>query len=322
MNEQGFKSGYMLNLAYQIRQANKRYKTKDPLKRPAILFITQENLVSETVDRLFSLAVAKDTKDRLKNYKVQDAIKLLKTKGRMKLTKENNIDIIIMYKPAGTIDTSDVLAEIENLEEEGVEVVALFHDYIKKIRSINPNKDLRLEMQNIVQEFKVIAVDKQIPVFLANQLNRDARKTIDAALECKKTDLARFLGSSNVSESWGVIEESDCVMLINKERMVSTGQLFLSIKRLKIRYGSDDSIDYFNHPFLPNEFGLVEDVQLEKSVSIKSLTETLIGEHDEDEIEFGKRGEAGGKKRKEKGKKEEKQRLSLQEIESVFSSAA
>ena len=229
MNEQGFKSGYMLNLAYQIRQANKRYKTKDPLKRPAILFITQENLVSETVDRLFSLAVAKDTKDRLKNYKVQDAIKLLKTKGRMKLTKENNIDIIIMYKPAGTIDTSDVLAEIENLEEEGVEVVALFHDYIKKIRSINPNKDVRIELQNIVQEFKVIAVDKQIPVFLANQLNRDARKTIDAALECKKTDLARFLGSSNVSESWGVIEESDCVMLINKERMVSPGQLFLSI---------------------------------------------------------------------------------------------
>ena len=322
-NEQFVKSGFLLNLAYQFKQGNHRFKTKDPLKRPAILFVTQENLVTETVDRMFSMCVAKDTSDRLKNYKVQDAIKLLKNKGRMKLTADNNIDIIVEYKPAGSIDTSDILAEIENLEEEGIEVIALFHDYIKKIRSINPNKETRIELGNIVDEFKVIAVDKQIPVILANQLNRDASKTIDAAVECNKTDLARFLGAANVSEAWTVIENSDWVGLINRERMISTNQLYLTIKRLKIRYGSDDSIDYFNHPFLPNEFGLVEDVPMEKSVSLRSLSETLVGEVDEEAVEYSKRGETSGKKRKEKGKKkEEKLRLSLESIESVFNKVA
>lgn len=306
-------------MAYQIKQGNLKYKTKDPLKRPAILFVTQENLVGETVDRLFSLCVSENTNDRLKNYKTQDAIKLLRSKGRMKLTKDNNIDIIVMYKPAMSIDTADILAEIENLEEEGIEVICLIHDYMKKIRSINPNKEKRLEMGNIVDEFKVIAVDKQIPVLLANQLNRDASKTIDAAVECNKTDLGRFLGAANVSEAWTVIENSDWVGIVNRERMVSTNQLYLTIKRLKIRYGSDDSIDYFNHPFLGNEFGLVEDRHMEQAASVKSLTELLVGETDEEAIEFNKRGQTSGKKRKEKGKeRDQEQRLSLDSLESIF----
>lgn len=290
-------------MAYQIKQGNQKYRTKDPLKRPAILMATQENLVGETVDRLFSLCVAENTSDRLKNYKPQDAIKLLKNKGRMKLTKDNNIDIIVMYKPAGSIDTSDILAEIENLEEEGVEVICLIHDYIKKIRSITPNKEKRLEMGNVVDEFKVIAVDKQIPVILANQLNRDASKTIDSATECNKTDLGRFLGAANVSEAWTVIENSDWVGIVNRERLMSTNQLYLTIHRLKIRYGSDDSIDYFNHPFLPNEFGLMEDRYLEKPLSIRLLNEALVGQPSEDDntTQFGKRGQSSGKKRKEIG---------------------
>lgn len=308
-------------MAYQIKQANQKYRTKDPLKRPAILMVTQENLVGETVDRLFSLCVAENTSDRLKNYKPQDAIKLLKNKGRMKITKDNNIDIIVMYKPAGSIDTSDILAEIENLEEEGVEVICLIHDYIKKIKSINPNKEKRLEMGNVVDEFKVIAVDKQIPVILANQLNRDASKTIDSATECNKTDLGRFLGAANVSEAWTVIENSDWVGIVNRERLMSTNQLYLTIHRLKIRYGSDDTIDYFNHPFLPNEFGLMEDRYLEKPLSIRLLNEALVGQPSEDDekvVEFGKRGQASGKKRKEISEP----RLSLENLNNVFSSIA
>lgn len=319
----GFKSGTLLNMAFNIKQANLRYKTKDPLKRPALLYITQENSVEETVDRLFSLAVSEDTTDRMKNYKVQDAIKLLRNKGRLKITRDNNIDIIIEYHPAGTIDTSDVRAEIENLEEEGIEIVCLVHDYLKKIRSVTAAGDLRLELGYIVDELKVIGVDKQIPVLVANQLNRDASKTIDSALECNKTDLARFIGAANVSEAWTTIENSDWVALVNRERMLSTNTLYLTIKRLKIRYGSDDSIDYFNHPFHRNEFGLVEDVILESSVSKKNLSDALIGEKEEEAgIKFDKRGETSEKKRKDITKeKDKKEKYSLERIEEIFGKA-
>lgn len=320
MNITGFKSGTLLNMAFQIKQGNLRYKTRDPLKRPAILYITQENSVEETVDRLFSLCVSQNTKDRLKNYTVQEAIKLLKTKGKLKLTKENNIDIIIKYEPAGTIDTADVRAEIENLEEEGIEVVCLIHDYLKKIRSVTPATELRLELGYAVDEFKALAVDKQIPVLLANQLNRDASKTIDSALECSKTDLARFIGAANVSEAWTTIENSDWVAIVNRERMISTNTLYLTIKRLKIRYGSDDSIDYFNHPFNENEFGLIEDTILEKSVSKKNLSDALIGEKEEESIKFDKRGETNEKKRKDITK--ERQTLNLENLDLIFSKAS
>jgi Replicative DNA helicase len=316
----------LLNQAYQIKQANLRYKCKDPLKRPAILYITQENSVDETVDRLFSLCVSEDTKDRMKNYKVPEAIKLLRNKGKLKITKDNNIDIIIMYKPAGSIDTSDIRAEIENLAEEGIEVMCLIHDYIKKIRSVTPAKEMRHELGYIVDEFKSIAVDYEIPVLLANQLNRDASKTVDSAIECNKTDLARFIGAANVSEAWSTIENADWVGIINRERVVSTNQLYLTIKRLKIRYGSDDSIDYFNHPFAKNEFGLLDDAHLEKSLSKRNLAESLVGEkmeEDESIIKFEKRGETSEKKRKDKTKeKDEKEKYSLNRLDEIFSRAS
>lgn len=319
----GFKSGSLLNQAYQIKQANLRYKCKDPLKRPAILYVTQENSVFETVDRLFSLCVAEDTKDRLKNYKIQDAIRLLRTKGKLKLTKDNNIDILVMYKPAGSIDTSDIRSEIENLAEEGVEVMCLIHDYIKKIRSVTPAKEMRHELGYIVDEFKSIAVDFDIPVLLANQLNRDASKTVDAAIECNKTDLARFLGSGNVSEAWTTIENADWVGIINRERVVSTNTLYWTVKRLKIRDGSDDSIDYFNHPFNSNEFGLIEDVPLGKSLSKRSLAESLIGEKEEDVYKFERRGETNEKQRKDKTKDKDKvEKYSLNKLEEIFGKAS
>ena len=101
---------------------------------------------------------------------------------------------------------------------------------------------------------------------------------------------------------------------------MSTNQLYLTIHRLKIRYGSDDTIDYFNHPFLPNEFGLMEDRYLEKPLSIRLLNEALVGQPSEDDekVEFGKRGQASGKKRKEISEP----RLSLENLNNVFSSIA
>ena len=47
------KSMSLLNVAYQMKKYNKNFKPKDPTKIPTIVYLTMENTVTETVDRLF-----------------------------------------------------------------------------------------------------------------------------------------------------------------------------------------------------------------------------------------------------------------------------
>lgn len=262
-------------MCYQIKKANKGYKPKDPLKRPAILYLTQENKENETIDRLFSLS-ADDTSDVMKNYTPTEAIKTFRKKG-LKLTKEDNIDIIVMYREPRSIDTSDLYTIIDELEEQGIEVICLVQDYIKKMKSAEYEKDLRLELGKITDEFKALAIAKDIPVITASQLNKESVKSIEMAIESNKTDSTRVLNISGVGESFQMMENSDCVIIINREMSLSENQRYLTFKRVKIRYGSQDSIDYFNHPFRANEFGLMEDTDFEEPLSKKYLSDRLVG---------------------------------------------
>lgn len=313
----GFKSGTLLNLAYQIKMNNKNYKTKEPGKLPTILFVTHENTVEETIDRLFSLCCAKDVDDRLKNYSPKDAIKLLKNTGFLKITKENNIDLLIIYKASNTIDTGDLDSMIDELEEAGREIICLIHDYIKKIKPVNYSKETKDSLANAIDELKAIAIARKIPVITASQLNREASKSIDAEMECNKTDLARFLGSSNVGESWKMIENADVVLIVNRERQLTENRMYLTFKRLKIRYGTNDSIDYFNQPFMDNEFGLIQDVGA-KRLARKYLADGLIGIEEDSVISFEKRGRTNSKDRKII----DNPPMTLTDLSTVFKSAA
>ena len=60
----------LLNLALQIKQYNKRYKTKDPTKKPAIVYLTLENSKRETFSRMFSMST---DAGRITDYEVDDA---------------------------------------------------------------------------------------------------------------------------------------------------------------------------------------------------------------------------------------------------------
>ena len=57
----------------------------------------------------------------------------------------------------------------------------------------------------------------------------------------------------------------------------STGQYYLTFKRIKIRYKATD-LGYFNHPFNSNNrMMLLDDVHLDKPLSEISLAETFEG---------------------------------------------
>lgn len=259
-----------MKTARDIKKYNTGIPTKKAGKRKTVLLITMENTVEESVERLFNMTV---TTEDIRNFTPKQVVKLLKDDGEMAIKDEEDIDIMIKYYPNRSIDTSDLYTIIEEIEDDGKEVVALILDYIKRIRPTERGKDEKEELKNITNELKNLATELDIPVITAHQLNRTAASVVDAAMEANKEDLGRFIGRSNVGSAWEVIENSDWVCVINVERKRSTGQYYLTFKRVKIRYRDPNDLGYFNHPFeIGNRIRLLDDIHLETSLSEESLS--------------------------------------------------
>ena len=105
-----------------------------------------------------------------------------------------------------------------------------------------------------------------------------------------------MLGRGNVAQAWDLLENSDWVGVLNVENERSTGKRYLTIKELKKRYKSHTEITYINHPFVEGStIMLVDDVNLDKSVSKLSLASDLVGVSEADQ---SSRGSKTAKERK------------------------
>lgn len=265
----GFKSGLLLSTAYWVQQYNKnRIRLKNKNRRPAVLYITQENTMKETLARLYGISV--DGTD-IRNLPTEEIIENMKRRGNLNLEDPNSIDLVLKYRRPKSITTNDIFSIIEEIEESGREVICLVHDYVKKILPTFKTKETRIDLGNIVMEFSDIAKTKDIPVVIAYQLNREAIKTIETMIASGKTDIARQLGSSNVGESWGMVEEADMTIIINREYSESQKQTFLSFKLCHSRV-KEPEIKYFAHPFeKENTMRLIPDINLEEPLSRVSI---------------------------------------------------
>lgn len=252
----GGKSLTLLNLAYQMKKYNKKYKPKDPTKIPVIVYLTMENNVKETVERLFNMTVSQDID--MRDMSTSDVINQLRTQGELYLTDDDPVDIIIKFVPDRSVDTSYLYTMVEDMEDEGYEVIALVQDHIKRIRSIYSQSDIRLELGSIVNEFKVFASIKDIPVITNSHLNREAARTIDEGKKHNKADLTRMLGRANIGESMLMLDNLDCAFLIGKE-YDSEGNMYMAFNRIKMRYKATNR-DFICQPFVNgNDIKLVED---------------------------------------------------------------
>lgn len=248
------KSSVILNMIYQIKKHNKDYRTKDPTKRPCVVLLTMENTMTESVERLFGMATGKQS---MIDFTPENAIDMLRTEGELYLTDDSPIDLIIKFKPTNSVDTSYLYTLTEDLEDQGLEVIAMFQDYIGRIKSIERYQDTRLEYGAVVDEFKTFAEIKDIPIITVAQLNRDASKHIDEGRKASKADLVRLIGRSNISESMLILNNIDAGFLIAPETN-QAGERYLGVQRIKIRYNAGDR-EFVYLPFLGNTLKLQED---------------------------------------------------------------
>ena len=275
----GGKSQILLKTAWDIKKYNSGIECKNPDHRPAVLMITMENSIEETIERIFNM-VSSD--DDIRNYSPKQVKKMLKKDG-LTLTDKDNIDIIIKYYPNRSIDTNDLYGIIQDLEDEGVEVIALILDYVKRIRPAEKALTEKEELKNITNELKDLATYWDIPVITAQQLNRTASAIVDAAIQAKKSDVTKLVGRDGVAGAWEIIENSDVVIIINREKKLGTDEVYMTFKLLKRRYRSADNdeklreLEYFNHPYAKgSSIRLVDDIEMGESISLTSLSSEFV----------------------------------------------
>lgn len=266
------KSTTLEDMAIQIKRYNTNYVCKDPTKRPCVVLFVMENGIRESVQRLFSMCVGDD----MLNYTENEILDILKTQGNLKLSTNDPIDLIIKFKPNLSVDTSYLYTMVEDLEDEGYEVICVLQDYLKRIRSVDPNanKDERMRLGAIINEFKIFSTLKDIPLITASQLNRTGTSTIDEGRVKNKQDLVRLIGRANVGESNLIIENSDWIALIAPE-YDKEGTKYLGMNRVKSRYYIPGDFHIAFMPYIGNTIKFVEDINSPIPVHKITLKEAI-----------------------------------------------
>lgn len=251
------KSSTMLDMAIQLKKYNKNYKCKDPTKRPCVVLFVMENSIKETIQRLFSMCMIKNMTD----FSETEAITRFQQEG-LTINDNDPIDLIIKFRPNLSEDSSYLYTIVDDLEDQGYEVICMIQDYLKRIRSVEGmfGGDLRLQLGAVVNEFKTFATLKNIPIVTASQLNRVATSSIDTARAKNKSDLVRMIGRANVGESNLILENGDWIALLAPEEDKTTGQKYLGLQRVKSRYYIPDGFHYAYIPYIPNTIKFVEDI--------------------------------------------------------------
>ena len=297
----GGKSQILLKTALDIRKYNSHIKPKDPNKRPGVLFLTLENSVEETIERIYNMTC---TSEDIRNIPIKRIIKQMKDDGGLILSEENNVDIIIKYYDNRKLSTDDLYGLIQDMDDDGIEVIALIVDYLKRLKPAEKANSEKEELKNITNELKTIANFFDIPVITAQQLNRVSASVVDSAMQANKEDLGRLIGRDGVAGAWEIIENSDFVCILNQEIKRDSQQLYMTFKMLKRRYRSCENdeklrrMEYFNQPYMiGNDIRLMDDVELDRSVAVTSLASDM------DSYEETKRGKKNAVKRSKEEQK-------------------
>lgn len=258
------KSSTLVDLSYQIKMYNKTYKTKDPTKKPCVVYLTMEDHPKETLSRQFSMVTEQGS---LIDHDPHECISLMR-QGGLDVTPDNPIDIIVQYKPNESVDTSYLYDLVDDLDDMGYECICIILDYLNRIRSVNrySASEERLRLGAVVNELKTIATELGIPVITAAQFNREANKNIDDARENGKEDLVDLLGRNNIAESMKILDNLDGAFLIVPEKDIN-GNKYLGIKLAKHRWQVDYDTplltvkNVIHHPYTDNHsMRLMEDV--------------------------------------------------------------
>lgn len=266
-----YKSGILLKSHVDTLKYNEHIKNTTNGKTPISMYISMENTMAQTIRRLWSVLFP--TAD-IASFTIDEITEMINNELTAKGMRS-----VILYYGYREKSTKDLDAIIRSYNTEDSEVVAVYLDYIKRIRPGRTDAAVtsseKSELHAIMNELKTIAAELNIPIVSGHQLNREAARQVDDIVKAggfNKTDQA--MGRANVSVAWEVMEVADWMALMNIE---NNGEIkYLMIKAVKQRdldNNSDNSVQAIRHPFISvQSFGLKDDIMENVSVSIPVYT--------------------------------------------------
>lgn len=279
-----WKSGWLCSAAFWAcdPQLNPSYVTKDPTRVPCVLFLTAENDMFETVERMLSFAVGSHVD--LRGSNVDDLVRAMDDAFSSETCK-----FVFKYRPSRTTSMRDVEAMMHDLYLEGYEVVMIVMDYIKRFNATENFRDQRhLELGAIVDEMSIVAKRYGIPVVTGMQLNRGAYEKFQTAIEKGDTGAIKKLGASDAGESINVFENADCVVFQGRVPIASVNRLYLTMTLGKMRGKRASNLTFLAQPFDVDEHGDTNEMRLQEDAllparqyyGVKELGDGVAKEYD------------------------------------------
>jgi hypothetical protein len=218
-----------------------------------------ENSMSQTIRRLW--AILYPSAD-LSAFTVKEASEMINSA----LTEKGVRSVILYYgyREKSTYDLQDI---IRSYNDDKHVVVAVYLDYIKRIRpgrtDTAATASEKSELNAIMNELKNASILFSIPIVTGHQLNRQAQAALDELARTGKTDKsAEVLGRSQIGSAFEVVEVADWLGIINIDNLRDTKYLMVSAVKQREKDNKDGNVyTAIRHPFLsPDSFALKTDL--------------------------------------------------------------
>jgi len=188
-----YKSGILLKGHVDTLKYNEHIKNTTNGKTPISMYISMENTMVQTIRRLWSILFP--TAD-MSMFSVDEICEMMNNELASKGMRS-----VILYYGYREKSTKDLEAIIRSYNNDENQVVAVFLDYIKRIRpgrtDAAATASEKTELHAIMNELKNVAAEFNIPIITGHQLNREAAKQVDDIVKnggFNKTDQALSRG--------------------------------------------------------------------------------------------------------------------------------
>lgn len=214
----GGKSVMLINL---VKNAVENCKKRDG-EVPTFVYVTLENLIDETLMRLYCCLTEQSTKKVMANFdgekeKIPQVIKTW--------LANNGCNIIFIYKKPQMTTSTDIMGYCDQIiaNSHGASIKGIYVDYLDLMKANRTtNYDAyRLELGDITMDLKVMAVLTRCPVLTVTQLTRGSYNSKEQ------------MTLANVGESMKKVDNADFVALFQTKDQENE-------KTGNIRYNEDE----------------------------------------------------------------------------------
>lgn len=245
-----FKSGILLYNTLWLVKFNPLVTRKYPNKKLCILYLTAENTVAESMERIHAIFTegmvdpASIPKDMFVGQ-FTDILANLNTNFRM----------YMRYISPGT--TPEIIKSIvqEYEEDEDNEIVAVVLDHLGNMMPSVKSNDTRTGLINVAYELSDWVKRTNRILITAMHTNSEFDNTLKDAIECGKNNLVRMCGRHCIADAKYIDRAVDQSIFMVKEYSNFDGQWYLGFKYEKIRSKRSQGSNIFFHK-LDNEITL------------------------------------------------------------------